>query len=63
MKGDCGKQMKVTYNGKSITVPIVDTCEACASDTSHIDLTEAAYLQLAPNGEAAGHINVSWQIL
>uniref|UniRef100_A0A914EFS5 LysM domain-containing protein n=1 Tax=Acrobeloides nanus TaxID=290746 RepID=A0A914EFS5_9BILA len=41
----CGQCLKVTYNGKSITVPIKDKCPSCAND--HMDLSLPAFRQLA----------------
>ncbi|ANZ39500.1 hypothetical protein BBK82_29080 [Lentzea guizhouensis] len=56
----CTKQVRVTYNGRTITVPVKDKCFGC--DNTHIDLSEPAFRQLGdPN---AGVLQpVTWQIV
>lgn len=46
----CGKTATATYNGKSITLGIVDRCYACGYDD--IDLAPAAFEQFANRGES-----------
>ena len=46
----CGKTATATYNGKSITIGIVDRCYACGYDD--IDLAPAAFQQFADLGES-----------
>ncbi|QCX74194.1 Papain inhibitor precursor [Streptomyces sp. YIM 121038] len=41
-----GVEVRVTYQGRTITVPVRDKCPSCAS--THIDLGEAAFRRLAP---------------
>ncbi|MFC7011581.1 cysteine/serine endopeptidase inhibitor, partial [Streptomyces viridiviolaceus] len=41
-----GVSVEVTYNGKSITVPVKDMCPSC--DAGHLDLSQAAFEKLAP---------------
>lgn len=41
----CDLKVRVTYNGKSITVPVRDKCFGCAPN--HIDLGRPAFAQLA----------------
>jgi hypothetical protein len=41
----CGHMITANYQGKSVTVKVVDKCEACAEDD--IDLTSTAFSQLA----------------
>jgi expansin (peptidoglycan-binding protein) len=56
----CGGYLSVTGpNGNSVTVQVIDQCPECAS--GHIDLSEAAFAELAPLG--AGLINVHYQYL
>ncbi|KAI0092387.1 RlpA-like double-psi beta-barrel-protein domain-containing protein-containing protein [Irpex rosettiformis] len=52
----CGRQMTVTYQGRSTTVTVTDRCVGCA--LHDIDLSPAAFTDLAP--ESAGRIQVSW---
>ncbi|KAH7713173.1 expansin B [Aphelenchoides avenae] len=40
----CQKCVQVSYNGKTITVPIKDKCPGCAAD--HVDLSLPAFQQL-----------------
>ncbi|KAG7093151.1 hypothetical protein E1B28_009434 [Marasmius oreades] len=41
----CGKQTTVTYQGKSVTVTLVDRCPGCGN--GGIDLSPAAFQRLA----------------
>ncbi|MEU3862610.1 cysteine/serine endopeptidase inhibitor, partial [Streptomyces sp. NPDC028722] len=41
-----GVDVQVTYNGKTITVPVKDMCPSCTAD--HIDLSQTAFQKLAP---------------
>ena len=43
--GSCGDQIKLMYNGNSVTVTIRDWCASC-SDT-HVDVTKGVFKQLA----------------
>ncbi|MGW6447618.1 cysteine/serine endopeptidase inhibitor [Lentzea sp. NPDC055074] len=55
----CRKSIRVTYNGRTITVPIKDKCPSCASNK--IDLSQPAFSRLA--NTSVGIINVTWQIV
>ena len=55
----CSKSIRVTYNGKTITVPIKDKCPSCANNK--IDLSQPAFASLADT--SVGIINVTWQIV
>lgn len=52
----CGKSINITYNGKTITVKVVDSCESC--DDNHLDLSPAAFEALA--SPDLGVIDISW---
>ncbi|MEW2530339.1 cysteine/serine endopeptidase inhibitor [Streptomyces sp. NPDC047071] len=53
-------EVRVTYRGRTITVPVRDKCPSCAS--THIDLSEAAFRRLAPL--EAGVINgLTWKFV
>ncbi|MFE4970820.1 cysteine/serine endopeptidase inhibitor [Kitasatospora sp. NPDC056651] len=55
-----GISVKVTYQGKTITVPVKDQCPSC--DSTHIDLSQPAFAAFAPLGQ--GVINgLSWQFV
>ncbi|WP_063807742.1 cysteine/serine endopeptidase inhibitor, partial [Streptomyces corchorusii] len=41
-----GVSVQVSYQGKSITVPVMDMCPSC--DAEHIDLSQSAFQRLAP---------------
>jgi hypothetical protein len=58
-----GVSVEVTYNGKTITVPVKDQCPSC--DASHIDLSQAAFGQFASTDPATtpGVLNVSWKFV
>ncbi|KAG7093395.1 hypothetical protein E1B28_007076 [Marasmius oreades] len=56
----CGKKAKVTYQGKSVTVNIVDKCPGCGA--TGIDLSPAAFVVLAP--QSVGRLKgATWTIL
>lgn len=55
----CRKSIRVTYNGKTITVPIKDKCPSC--DSTKIDLSLPAFRSLAD--PALGIISVSWEYI
>ncbi|KAJ8089125.1 hypothetical protein PM082_014373 [Marasmius tenuissimus] len=56
----CRKRARVTANGKSVDVIIVDKCMKCA--TGDIDLSPAAFTKLAP--QSVGRITgASWVFL
>ncbi|MER7667382.1 cysteine/serine endopeptidase inhibitor [Kitasatospora sp. NPDC096128] len=55
-----GISVKVTYQGKTITVPVKDQCPSC--DSTHIDLSRPAFATLAPLDK--GVINdLTWQFV
>ncbi|MFL6127413.1 cysteine/serine endopeptidase inhibitor [Actinophytocola sp.] len=54
-----GVSVQVTYNGRTITVPVKDKCPSC--DSKHIDLSRPAFAQLAdPN---LGNIPLTWKFV
>ncbi|MER8185995.1 cysteine/serine endopeptidase inhibitor [Kitasatospora sp. NPDC094015] len=55
-----GISVKVTYQGKTLTVPVKDKCPSC--DSTHIDLSQPAFARFAPLGQ--GVINgLTWQFV
>jgi len=55
-----GISVRVTFNGKTITVPVKDKCPSC--DATHIDLSQAAFQRLAPLD--VGVVNgITWQFV
>jgi Lytic transglycolase len=55
-----GISVQVTYNGKTITVPVKDKCPSCNS--THIDLSQLAFQQLAPL--SVGVVNgITWRFV
>ncbi|MFD5825410.1 cysteine/serine endopeptidase inhibitor [Lentzea sp. NPDC060358] len=55
----CRKSIRVTHNGRTITVPIRDKCPSCP--TNKIDLSQPAFARLAD--PAVGIITVTWEIV
>ena len=55
----CGLKVQVTFQGKSLTVPVRDKCPSCAA--GHIDLSQPAFAQLA--ALAKGVITVDWKFV
>ncbi|ATZ58364.1 hypothetical protein BCIN_16g01700 [Botrytis cinerea B05.10] len=56
---NCGKKIKISHGGKSVTVKVVDKCMGCA--TYDLDLSPAAFKALAP--ESAGRIKGTWSFV
>ncbi|MFI6449840.1 cysteine/serine endopeptidase inhibitor [Kitasatospora sp. NPDC050543] len=55
-----GISVKVTYKGRSITVPVRDKCPSC--DSKHIDISKPAFAKLAPLG--LGMVDgITWQFV
>lgn len=55
-----GISVKVTYNGKTITLPIMDKCPAC--EPTHLDVSKPAFAKLAPLDE--GNVQgVTWEFV
>ncbi|KAF5365270.1 hypothetical protein D9758_005359 [Tetrapyrgos nigripes] len=58
--GLCGRQMNVNFQGRSVTVTVVDSCPGCGS--GDIDLSPSAFSQLAD--PSVGRIQgVQWNIV
>ncbi|KAF5352820.1 hypothetical protein D9756_006164 [Leucocoprinus leucothites] len=55
----CGRNARVNYQGRSVTVRIVDLCPGCGP--GGIDLSPAAFQQLADPG--LGRIPVEWDFI
>ena len=55
----CGKHVRVSYEGKSVVVPILDSCQGC--DSSHIDISRNAFQKIADLNK--GIIQVSWEFI
>ncbi|KAJ7081214.1 Non-catalytic module family EXPN protein [Mycena belliarum] len=53
---NCGRRVKVQYNGKSIDAVVMDECPGC--QTNGLDLTEGTFQRLS--GLDAGVIQVTW---
>ncbi|KAK5581845.1 hypothetical protein RB653_003425 [Dictyostelium firmibasis] len=56
----CNSQIKVTYNGKSITLPVRDKCPSCGP--TKIDISAPAFIQLA-GGLEKGILDITWEFV
>ena len=54
----CGKSIKVTYKGRTVTATVADSCSSCGN--GDLDMSPGAFNQLAPLGDAT--VPVSWSI-
>ncbi|KAF8880749.1 RlpA-like double-psi beta-barrel-protein domain-containing protein-containing protein, partial [Infundibulicybe gibba] len=54
--GNCGRNVRITYKGKSVVAKIVDKCPGCKS--GDLDLSPAAFDRLA--NQSVGRIKVDW---
>ncbi len=55
-----GVSVQVTYNGRTITVPVKDKCPSC--DATHIDLSQTAFAKLAPLELGVVH-GITWSFV
>lgn len=55
----CNKKATLNYEGKSVTVKIVDKCMGCKY--GDLDLSPSAFKQLAP--ESVGRMEMSWSFV
>lgn len=53
----CGKKIIVSHKGRSVVAEVVDRCEGC--EKGDVDLSLAAFQELAPLED--GRINISWR--
>ncbi|KAF9162508.1 hypothetical protein DFQ26_003471 [Actinomortierella ambigua] len=58
----CGRRMQVSYKGKTINCKVVDTCPSQYCVNGAIDLSEAAFKQLAGDLDI-GVIQTTWKLL
>ncbi|KAF8902709.1 riboflavine-aldehyde-forming enzyme [Mucidula mucida] len=56
---NCGRQIRVNYNGKSVTARVADLCAGCVS--GDVDLTSSAFEVLAPL--SVGRMRVTWDYI
>ncbi|EAL65166.1 hypothetical protein DDB_G0284479 [Dictyostelium discoideum AX4] len=56
----CGKQVKLTYNGNSITLPVRDKCPGCPNN--NIDISAPAFIQLI-GSLGPGRVSVTWEFV
>lgn len=54
----CGRQIKASYGGKTITVTVADCCEGCPG-VNDLDLSPSAFQNFASLGE--GRIKGTWE--
>ncbi|KAK3833990.1 MAG: RlpA-like double-psi beta-barrel-protein domain-containing protein-containing protein, partial [Linnemannia gamsii] len=54
----CGKSVKVSYGGKTVTAKVVDTCPSQYCTSGALDLSQAVFKKLAPLD--VGVINIKW---
>ncbi|KAG0229100.1 hypothetical protein BGW41_003180 [Actinomortierella wolfii] len=58
----CGRTMRVTYNGKSVDLKVVDTCPSEYCVNGAIDISQAAFKKLAGDLDI-GVIKTSWKFI
>ncbi|KAJ7487043.1 plant expansin [Mycena latifolia] len=57
----CGKKLKATHGGKSVTVTVEDRCAGC-SGRGDLDFSPAGFKKLAPLSVGRIH-NVKWEFV
>ncbi|KAF7732839.1 hypothetical protein EC973_000115 [Apophysomyces ossiformis] len=55
----CGKKLRISYNGKSVTATVNDACPGCGY--GGLDLTKPLFRALAPLTK--GIIQVTWEVI
>ncbi|KAJ7223509.1 plant expansin [Mycena pura] len=55
----CGKKLKASYNGKSVTVTVEDRCAGCAG-ADDLDFAQAAWTELGQTESTRIH-GVKWE--
>ncbi|KAF9928352.1 hypothetical protein FBU30_002433 [Linnemannia zychae] len=55
----CGKTVKISYGGKTTTAKVVDTCPSQYCSSGSLDLSQAAFQELAPL--SVGVIDITWE--
>ncbi|KAF9065127.1 RlpA-like double-psi beta-barrel-protein domain-containing protein-containing protein [Rhodocollybia butyracea] len=56
----CGRKVKASSGGKSVTVEIVDRCAGCAGEFD-LDFSETAFTALA--SPSVGRIPITWEFV
>ncbi|GAA5909219.1 hypothetical protein JCM6882_003768 [Rhodosporidiobolus microsporus] len=56
----CGKNVRITANGKTITAKVQDECPTCVT-TQSLDMSEGAFKALSPL--SAGLIDIKWSFV
>ncbi|KAH0593049.1 hypothetical protein MHUMG1_09296 [Metarhizium humberi] len=56
----CGRKLRIHYEDKSAEVTIVDSCQACSSDS--LDLSPAAFTAIVGSLEP-GRVDGTWEII
>ncbi|KAI8880886.1 hypothetical protein K501DRAFT_190384 [Backusella circina FSU 941] len=55
----CGKKIKITHNGKSVTATINDACPECGYGS--LDLTPTLFSQLG--SQDTGVLDITWSVI
>ncbi|KAK3838384.1 MAG: RlpA-like double-psi beta-barrel-protein domain-containing protein-containing protein [Linnemannia elongata] len=55
----CGKSVRITSGGKSVTARVTDTCPSQYCNSGSLDLSQAVFSQLAPL--STGVISITWE--
>ncbi|KAF9903404.1 hypothetical protein EC991_003859 [Linnemannia zychae] len=55
----CGKSVRITSGGKSVTARVTDTCPSQYCSSGSLDLSQAVFQKLAPLD--TGVISISWE--
>ncbi|KAH9979993.1 riboflavin aldehyde-forming enzyme [Lactifluus volemus] len=56
---NCGQQVQITSNGKTVEATMVDSCPGCGSND--LDMSPAVFKELAPL--SLGVIDITWHFL
>ncbi|KAJ2988307.1 hypothetical protein NUW58_g4046 [Xylaria curta] len=55
--GNCGRNIKIHYQGKSTSAKVVDKCPGCSAES--IDVSPSVFEKLAPKD--LGRVKVTWE--
>ncbi|KAG8994679.1 hypothetical protein FRB94_008617 [Tulasnella sp. JGI-2019a] len=61
----CGKQVKISGNGKSVVATVQDMCpsDGGCPDSGHIDVSPATFKAISANYQQVGEMTIAWSFM
>ncbi|KAF9434998.1 hypothetical protein BGZ76_007085 [Entomortierella beljakovae] len=57
----CGQTLRVSYGGKTVNLKVVDTCPSQYCSSGDIDVSQAAFKELAGGSLSKGVLSLKWE--